>query len=376
MAISFEWNENRDAADMSVRKLETALHRLRQREQVDAFLVIRHDAVAYEWYNTGNGRHVPHWTASLTKSLVGSVSLLLVLADGSVGLDDRVCRYVPEWQAGAPKSLITLRQLATHSSGMADAKPKEDRSAWTGRFWIFPNHYSIANEHAPILFEPGQFSCYSNPGAAMLGYCITAALRRSPQTNLRGLLAARVMRPLGVPDGEWVLDCDDTADPVSHNPEIYGNGMPANVDNLKVYACWGGSSYSPGAIARVGRLMIRGGFGGGEMLIAESWVRKALEPQDTVEPYLPGDQYCSARPGKQLAATGPRSGLGWWLNTGGSLAGIPRDAFAGAGRGLQALFVVPSLDLIAVRLGHHRRATDFWSELNRYFFEPVVEAVH
>ena len=348
---------------MSAEKLAAALARMREREVVDGFLVIRHDAVACEWYGPGYARHVPHWTASLTKSLVGSLSFLLGLEDGRVGLDDAACRFVSQWRGHPVKSRITLRQLITHSSGLSDAKPKEDGGSWTGRFWLYPDHYRIAREHAPVLFEPGQDSAYSNPGMAVLGYCLTAALRRSRQPDVRSLLADRIMRPIGVPDGEWILDCDDAADPVSRNPEVYGGGMPAEVDDLKVYACWGGSSYSPDAVARVGRLMLNGGAWQGRTLMDSAWVRRALEPQGP------------AGPAQATLGSNPPSGLGWWLNEADALPGLPPDAFAGAGRGLQALLVVPSLDLIAVRLGQHRGQTDFWPELRQYFFEPAIAAV-
>jgi CubicO group peptidase (beta-lactamase class C family) len=43
----------------------------------------------------------------------------------------------------------------------------------------------------------------------------------------------------------------------------------------------------------------------------------------------------------------PRYGLGWWLGA----AGAPPDLFYASGAGGQALYVVPSLDTIVVRLG-------------------------
>jgi uncharacterized protein DUF4185 len=43
--------------------------------------------------------------------------------------------------------------------------------------------------------------------------------------------------------------------------------------------------------------------------------------------------------------------MGWWTNAAGRYAGIPRDAYWGAGAGDQLLFVVPSLNLIMVRNG-------------------------
>ncbi len=52
---------------------------------------------------------------------------------------------------------------------------------------------------APLLFEPGTDYAYSNPGMAALAYAVTAALEDAPQADIRALLKARIMYPLGVP---------------------------------------------------------------------------------------------------------------------------------------------------------------------------------
>jgi hypothetical protein len=42
---------------------------------------------------------------------------------------------------------------------------------------------------------------------AMLGYCVTAALRGAPQSDIRTLLQERVYGPIGLRegDGEWSI---------------------------------------------------------------------------------------------------------------------------------------------------------------------------
>ena len=44
-------------------------------------------------------------------------------------------------------------------------------------------------------------------------------------------------------------------------------------------------------------------------------------------------------------------GMGWWTNAARRYAGVPQDAYWGAGAGDQLLLVVPSLKLIMVRNG-------------------------
>ena len=60
-------------------------------------------------------------------------------------------------------------------------------------------------------------------------------------------------------------------------------------------------------------------------------------------------------------------------------AKVPRDASAGAGAGNRVLLVVPSLDLIVVRNGANlydaSKGEGFWAGIERYVFNPVIEAV-
>ena len=66
-------------------------------------------------------------------------------------------------------------------------------------------------------------------------------------------------------------------------------------------------------------------------------------------------------------------GLLWWNNGSGYLAGVPRDAYWSTGKNNNHTLVVPSLDLVAVRIG-----TDGWSNHggnHAQFFKPICDAV-
>ena len=76
----------------------------------------------------------------------------------------------------------------------------------------------------------------------------------------------------------------------------------------------------------------------GAFLSAEEWLkygRFVLEHRDDFAPCLRG------------STANPRYGLGWWLAT----KGMPPDTFYASGAAGQALYVVPSLDLVAVHFG-------------------------
>jgi CubicO group peptidase (beta-lactamase class C family) len=334
------------------RKLDALQHELAQRGTT-ALLIMRHGKIVREWYAPGNGPGKLQGTASLAKALVGGLSLLVAMNDGRIRPDDLASKYIPLWRSDPVKARITIRELATHSSGIEDAEqdnvPHNKLTGWKGAFWgRDPNPFTIAIRDAPVLFEPGTRFAYSNPGMAALSYAVTANLRGTALTDIKALLESRIMRPLGIPDSEWSI----------------GYGRAYETDGLNLYANWGGAAFTPRAAAKLGMLMLDRGKWDHKQLIERQWVDRALAYANTPLPSGPGNE------------DAPASGLGWWINTNGGWKGFPKDAFGGAGAGHQLLLVVPSLDLIVVRNG---QALDsgkaFWPPLVDYVMRPVVEAI-
>lgn len=353
---NFEWQKAApETQGMSAQALDAATEAL-SRKGTKTFLVIRNDKIVHEWYAPGFGPTEKHYTASMAKALVGGVSLMLALNDGRLGADDPACNYIPEWKGHPQKSKITIRHLATHSSGIEDAEQDGighmDLPGWKGQFWKRkPDPFSISRDQAPVVFEPGSQYAYSNPGMALLSYAVTASLRGTGHTDVRTLLRERIMRPIGVADDDWSI----------------GYGATYKVEGLPLVANWGGGGYTARAVARVGRLMLRKGNWQGRQLVDPQWVEEVVRVAGT------------PLPDRSAGNPAPASGLGWWVNTDGVWAKVPRDAFAGAGAGNQVLLVVPSLNLIVVRNGADlydpSKGEGFWGGIERYLFNPVMEAV-
>jgi len=333
-----------------------------------ALLIIKDDAIVYEWYAPGHGPDKRHYTASLAKALVGGMSLLLALNDGLMSEDTPACLYIPEWEKHPQKSKITIRHLATHSSGVEDAEqddiPHMELPGWKGIFWKKnPEPFTVARDEAPVMFTPGTQYAYSNPGMAMLSYAVTASLKHSEYTDIRTLLRERIMRPVGVREDEWSI----------------GYGKTYEVNGLPLVANWGGGSFTARAVSRVGRLMLRKGNWQGKQLIDPVWVDKVVKYAGTP---LPGTNAGDVQEVDWSARSpenpNPGSGLGWYTNFDGVWKHVPRDAFAGAGAGNQILLVVPSLDMIVVRNGSNlydlSKGEVFWSGAEKYLFDPVMKA--
>ncbi|MGH7225222.1 MAG: serine hydrolase, partial [Gemmataceae bacterium] len=295
-----------------------------------------------------------HYAASLSKATVAGLALALLLSDRKLQLDTPVAELVSAWNDDRRKRKITLRHLGSHTSGLADAEqdrlPHGKLSGWKGDFWKQldpPNDpFTLSRDRAPVLFEPGTKLQYSNPGIAMLGYVITAALKDAPRKDIRTLLRVRVMRPIGVADREWSI----------------GYGKTFRVKGLPLVAGWGGGSYSARALARIGRLLLHEGNWDGKQILAKEAVR-----QVTGNAGLPG--HC---------------GMGFWTNAEGRYRKLPKDAYYAAGAGDQLLIVVPSLNLIVVRNGETlapepKNAKDVFEAFHdprvKILFDPLCDAI-
>ncbi len=354
----FEWRAaTPESQGMSTPRLDAIKDRMAAKN-TRAFLVIRHDRVVYEWYAPGVTSGTRQGTASLAKALVGGVSLAVALTDGLISLDDRASRFIPAWRNDPLKSLITIRHLGSHTSGLSDSTTEnvrnEEQAGWMGEFWrrLEPlrDPFTISRDTVPMLFAPGARMEYSNPGLGMMTWCVTAAIQSGPVKDARTLLRDRVMRRIGAADSEWSV----------------GYGRTFEVDGLPLVASWGGAAFTPRATARIGRLVLRNGDWDGERVLSPNSVH-----QVTGDAGLPGN-----------------GGMGWWSNGGGRYAGLPKDAVWGAGAGDQLLLVAPGLDLIMVRNGQAMTpgpderplsADNIFTKYHDYraqiLFEPLVRAV-
>jgi CubicO group peptidase (beta-lactamase class C family) len=323
-----------------------------------AFLVVRNDKIVFEWYATGVTASARQGTASLAKAVVGGLSLAVAITDGRIRLDDPAANFIPEWKADPRKSRVTIRHLGSHTSGLADSTTpgirNENQSEWRGDFWKRlppPNDpFTIARDRAPLLFEPGKQIQYSNPGIAMLNYCVTASIRDAEPRDIRTMLRDRVMRPIGVGDKDWSA----------------GYGQTVSVNGLPLVGAWGGASFTPRATASLGRLVLGEGDWNGRQVVSREAIREVIHDAG-----LPG--HC---------------GMGWWTNNDHRYSWLPSDAVWGAGAGDQVLLVVPSLRMIMVRNGDvlhtpdeikARRPKDVLEEYHdpraSALFKPLVESI-
>ena len=135
--------------------------------------------------------------ASQTKVFVATAVLQLV-AEGRVGLDDPVGRYLPRRLLPDGGHRITVRQLLNHTSGLYDPQVEVYRTLqelYDRRFehWTPREVMALANDNG-LLFEPGTAWSYSNTNYVVAGLL----LERVTGTSVARQLERRFIRPLGL----------------------------------------------------------------------------------------------------------------------------------------------------------------------------------
>jgi CubicO group peptidase (beta-lactamase class C family) len=99
--------------------------------------------------------------ASSTKPFTGT-ALMMLVEEGRLSLDDKISKYLPD--APAAWKDITIRQLATHSSGITNAVPaKPDASLEEFIKTAYP---------LPLDYEPGAKAAYGLTDFVVLTYII------------------------------------------------------------------------------------------------------------------------------------------------------------------------------------------------------------
>lgn len=127
--------------------------------------------------------------ASISKP-VSVCGLMLLVDEGRVALDDRVQRYLPEFQ-GRLKERVLVSHLLSHTSGLPDMVPENTDLR---RSHAPLSRFVAAALRTPLLFEPGTRFSYQSVGTLLAA----EIAERVSGMRLRDLLRSRIFRPLGM----------------------------------------------------------------------------------------------------------------------------------------------------------------------------------
>ncbi|MGA3133231.1 MAG: exo-beta-N-acetylmuramidase NamZ domain-containing protein [Terracidiphilus sp.] len=136
--------------------------------------------------------------ASLTKCIATATSVMQLISEGRVRLNDQVATYLPEFAQNG-KEDITVRELLTHFSGLP---PDLDlKSSWQGRNSAF----AMAMQAKPI-YPPGTRFLYSDINFETLGFLV----EKVTGMTLNDYANAKIFAPLGMkstrflPPADWL----------------------------------------------------------------------------------------------------------------------------------------------------------------------------
>lgn len=281
-----------------------------ERRGTRAVIVVYKGEIVAEQYADGFSRDTRLIGWSMTKSITGALIGILV-HQGK--LDIMQPAPVPAWHGeGDPRNAITVDMLLRMSSGLE----------------FDENYYSPFADASPMLFH------YVSTAA----YAAAKPLQYEPDTKwYYSSGTSNIVQQI-------VRDTIGNDEAYHHFPyrELFGKiGMRSAFLEADCAGTFVGSSYfyaTTRDYARFGLLFLNDGVWNGERILAEGWVEYSRTPTKT----------CPEK----------RYGAHWWLPTPSDhsqadRAGValPEDTFCAAGHEGQFIYVVPSRDLVIVRLG-------------------------
>jgi CubicO group peptidase (beta-lactamase class C family) len=280
-----------------------------------AVVVVRGGRIVAERYAPGFPRETRLQGWSVTKSIVNALVALRV-RDGK--LDLRAPADVPAWRgAGDPRGAITPDVLLRASSGLGWSETYEDG----------PLRSSVI----AMLYRDGRRDMARFAAERTLAHPVDTHFSYSSGTTL--ILCGVLRRGFGGDDAAYrAFPRRALFEPL---------GMRSALLETDASGTFVGSSYSWATArdwARFGLLYLRDGVWDGARLLPAGWVDYTRTPTPT----SPRGEY----------------GAHFWLNAGWPERGVappepraPRDLFYASGHDGQVVAIVPSRDLVVVRLG-------------------------
>ncbi len=275
-----------------------------------AVVVLHQGKLIAERYAAGYGRDVPMLSWSMAKSVLAALVGALV-QDGR--LDLHAPAPVSEWATpGDPRGAITLDMLLRQSSGLAFDETYGALNDVSRMLFTAPDTGAFAARQ-PLQHPPDSVWSYSSGTSNIVARIAADELQRSPD-----VLAAFAREELFEP-------CQIRS--AFFEPDASGTPIGSSFAFMTALD-W----------ARFGELHRNDGVCGKQRVLPGGWVDYVTTPT----PAAPQGRY----------------GAHWWLNAGSADdAGdrpwpeLPADMYAAMGHSGQWVVVVPSAELVVVRLG-------------------------
>ena len=229
------------------------------------------------------------------------------------------------WPAEDPRARITWRQWLTMTDGLAYreiGEPDLSRND-VAQMMAGPGRFDVISYIAklPLIHEPGTHWNYSTAGFHLIARAV------------QGLAAQHAGQQPPAPAVMTKFVQDNLFGPIGMDGRIEFDAAGTFLGGSLVWA-------SARDFARFGYLYLRDGMWNDQRLLPEGWVdfSRTKSPAENVTVYGAGWWITAADP-HDIRPPGQGSALG------------PRDSFSAQGHEGQIIWVVPSRDLVIVRLG-------------------------
>ena len=280
-----------------------------------SLLIVKNNRLVAEKYFNGADVTTANSTASVTKSIVSSLTGIALSERLLADVDQKLMAFFPEvdWPNLDPrKSQISIRQVLQMRSGF----PWEDYTGYLELLRSSSNWIPLIEE-IPLFNDPGTEFGYSNFTAHLMGI----AVARAANTDLRSFAQTHLFDALDCEIGYWPADASGY---------YYGSGD---------------LSLTPRNMAKYGSLYLNSGGYNGLQIIPPEWVSASLAPSsfNVYGPWVPSVG------GKIFPHFDVLDyGYLWWS----SKAGSHPVTFAW-GQGGQFIVLVPDLRMLVVTSAYH-----------------------
>ena len=280
-----------------------------------AFVVTWKGRLIAEHYRDGLDLHTPLESWSMGKSLTATLMGVLI-QQGVYDLWEPA--PVPEWQReGDPRSEIRIADILRMSSGIRCVNrgdPEYDSAiGYPDHLYLYTGGMDSFKWAAtrPQQWPPNTIGRYRNCDPVLTNYLVRLGVEGRGE-EYHSFPQRELFDKIGIRD--MVMEADP-----------YGNFL------IQGYEFGTGRDW-----ARLGNLYLQDGVWRGERILPEGFVEFVSTPAPAWE-----------------ADGRPIYGGFFWINSTGAYP-IPKDAYYMAGAGNQKTFIIPSHDLVVVRLGHYK----------------------
>jgi CubicO group peptidase (beta-lactamase class C family) len=282
-----------------------------------ALLILHRDRLVVEQYWQGYTADGLANSMSMVKTLLALLIGIAIESGAIQSLQDPVGLYLPEW-ANDPRGDITLADLLYMQSGLENDNRIDTIQSDLVQLFMGANAHQTALQ-VTQQDPPGEVFDYSNFNSQIL----SLVLERATGESFANYLSTRLWQPLHNADGFVWLD------------------RPGG--NAKPFCCFFATAQD---WARVGQMLLHQGRVGTTQVVPAAWIEFMRLPSP-LEPTFGLHLWVKARtqdyPQVNLGSTAPF---------------VAADTFYLDGRHHQRVYVIPSYDLVIVRLGEEPPAWD------------------